>query len=358
MTDLRLCAQWAERGLDVEFEVPSGQVLAVLGPNGSGKSTALRIIAGLIRPDHAVVRLGDRLLTDTRTGIWVPPHERRVGLMLQDPLLFPHLCVAANVGFAPRHRRRERPAIAQRWLAEVDAGDLSARKPRELSGGQAQRVAIARALAGEPDVLLLDEPTSGLDVSAAAAVRTVLRRVLTRDGRCAVLVTHDVLDVLTLADRVVVLEDGRVAEAGGASEVLSAPRSSFAARTAGVNLVNGIVDGHGVLRTATDQHWHGESAQPLNPGQSAVAVFSPAAVAVFVERPSGSPRNLVEVTVSEVEARGTTIRLRAEPAAPELPGIAADITGEALTDLGLTPGSRVWFAVKAQEVALHPADRR
>ncbi|EUA35563.1 ABC transporter family protein [Mycobacterium xenopi 3993] len=169
--------------------------------------------------------------------------------MPQDPLLFPHLSVAANVAFGLRHsgrrgwrglRRRCRES-ARRWLREVDAEELADRRPRQLSGGQAQRVAIARALAAEPDALLLDEPLAGLDVGAAGAVRAVLRKVVSRDARATVLVTHDLLDVFTLADRVLVLESGRVAETGPVADVLTAPRSHFGARIAGVNLVNGTI---------------------------------------------------------------------------------------------------------------------
>ncbi|HEX5144721.1 MAG TPA: ATP-binding cassette domain-containing protein, partial [Mycobacterium sp.] len=195
MSGLFLDVAVAERGVDLQFSVPPGEVLAVLGPNGSGKSTALQLIAGLLRPDRGVVRLGRHVLTDTDSGTFVATHERRVGLLMQDPLLFPHLSVAANVEFAPRrlHGRAQARDTALRWLDEVDATDLANRRPRQLSGGQAQRVAIARALAAEPDVLLLDEPMAGLDVAIAAALRGVLRRVLRRDGRCAILVTHDIL---------------------------------------------------------------------------------------------------------------------------------------------------------------------
>ncbi len=350
-----MCARRSPtRGLDIEFSVPAGEVMAVLGPNGAGKSTALHVVTGLVRPDSGLVRLGDRVLTDTGAGVNVATHDRRVGLLLQDPLLFPHLTAADNVAFAPRAQRRGRAAARERalhWLREVGAGEFADRKPRELSGGQAQRVAIARALAGEPDVLLLDEPMAGLDVAVAAAIRAVLRRVLARDGRSAMLVTHDLLDVVTLADHVLILEDGRVAEAGRTADVLGAPRSGFGARLAGVNVVTGTVESDGVLRTPAGEFWHGIPAVPLTPGQPAVAVFQPAAVAVFAEPPKGSPRNVLEVTIAEFDTRGSTIRLRADVP----PGIAADITADAAADLWLAPGSRVWFAIKAQEVVLHGA---
>ncbi|KUH93287.1 ATP-binding cassette domain-containing protein [Mycobacterium sp. IS-3022] len=348
MTGISLRAVVEHRGVDVEFDVAAGEVLAVLGPNGAGKSTVLHVIAGLVRPDDGVVRVGDRVLTDTASRVDVPTHDRRVGLLLQDPLLFPHLDVTANVAFPPGSRRPEH------WLAEVDATDLAGRRPRQLSGGQAQRVALARALAAEPDVLLLDEPLSKLDVAAAAAMRKVLRRVLVRDGRSAVMVTHDLLDVVTLADRVLVLESGRVVESGSAATVLASPRSGFGARLAGVNLVRGTAGDGGVLTTRWGRTWYGTAGVDVTAGVAAVALFHPAAVALYRERPHGSPRNTVEVTVAEVDARGPAIRVRAEEQPDGGPGLAADITADSAAELRLAPGERVYFAVKAQEVTIYP----
>jgi molybdate transport system ATP-binding protein len=262
--------------------------------------------------------------------------------------IVPHLSVT-GVAFAPRSSR----AVAAHWLAEVDAADLADRHPRQLSGGQAQRVALARALAADPDVLLLDEPLAGLDVSAATAMRRVLRRVLARDGRSAVLITHDLLDVLTLADRVLVLEDGRIIESGSATTVLATPRSRFGARFAGVNLVDGTAGADGVLTTQWGTVWHGNPAADVAPGQSAVALFNPAAVAVYRDKPHGSPRNTVEVTVAELDSRGAVIRVRADEQPDGAPGLAADITAESAAELRLAPGDRVYFSVKAQEVAVH-----
>lgn len=367
MSGLQLRAVVADRHVDVEFSVAAGEVLAVLGPNGAGKSTLLHVIAGLLRPDDGVVRLGNRDLTDTAAGINVATHDRRVGLLLQDALLFPHMSVAANVAFGPHSRRAAlRPAraaqtaTALRWLREVDAERLAERKPRQLSGGQAQRVAIARALAAEPDVLLLDEPLAGLDVAAAAAIRAVLRNVITRIGCAAVLVTHDLLDVFTLADRVLVLEAGKIAEIGPVPEVLSTPRSHFAARIAGINLVNGTVAGDGSLRADAGDRWYAAaaaSAAPLSPEQRAIAVFPPTAVAVYRERPHGSPRNTFAVTVAELDVRGPAVWVRGEQQPDGAPGLAAEITVDAASELQLVPGDRVWFSVKAHEVSLHPAAR-
>jgi molybdate transport system ATP-binding protein len=350
MTGVALRAVVESRGVDIEFDIAAGEVLAVLGPNGAGKSTALHVIAGLVRPDRGRVQVGRRVLTDTETGVHVATHDRRVGLLLQDALLFPHLSVARNVAFAPRSSL----AAAAYWLAEVDAADLGDRMPRQLSGGQAQRVALARALAAEPDVLLLDEPLAGLDVGAATTMRKVLRRVLARDGRSAVLITHDLLDVLTLADRVLVLDAGRIVESGSAATVLATPRSRFGARFAGVNLVGGTADTEGVLTTQWGTTWHGSPGPDLVAGESAVALFNPAAVAVYREKPHGSPRNTVEVTVAELDSRGAVIRVRADEQPDGAPGLAADITAESAAELHLVPGDRVYFSVKAQEVIVHP----
>jgi molybdate transport system ATP-binding protein len=361
MSELDLRAVVAERNLDVQFSVSAGEVLAVLGPNGAGKSTALHVIAGLIRPDAGWVRLGDRVLTDTAAGVHVATHRRRVGLLLQDPLLFPHMSVAANVAFGPHSRRRRLPASRARerasalhWLREVDAEQLADRRPRQLSGGQAQRVAIARALAAEPDVLLLDEPLAGLDVAAAAAIRAVLRTVVNRDRRAVILITHDLLDVFTLADRVLVIESGKIAEIGSVANVLAAPRSHFGARIAGVNLVNGTIGVDGTLHAVSGAHWHGTPAEELTAGQGAIAMFPPAAVAVFRDQPHGSPRNTVAVTVAELDGRGPAVRVRGVDQPDGAPGLAADITVDAAAELRLTPGEQVWFSAKAQAVALYP----
>lgn len=373
MNQLQLRAVVADRNLDVEFSVAAGEVLAVLGPNGAGKSTALHVIAGLVHPDAGVVRLGDRLLTDTGAGVDVATHHRRVGLLLPDPLLFPHLSVAANVAFGPRNRHNKmsrlfRPGRAQeraqeksrvlRWLREVDAEQLAERKPRQLSSGQAQRVAIARALAAEPEVLLLDEPLAGLDVAAAAAIRTVLRTAVTRTGCAGILVTHDLLDVCTLADRVLVLEAGKVAEMGPAAKVLTAPRSHFGARIAGLNLVSGTYRSDGSLRSPRGDHWRGPVGEELTDGQHAVAVFAPAAVSVYRGPPHGSPRNAVEVTVAGLDTRGPAVLVRGQDQLDGAPGLVAEIAVDAAAELLLRPGMRVWFSVKAREVALYPAPRR
>ncbi|MDF1703200.1 MAG: ABC transporter ATP-binding protein [Aeromicrobium sp.] len=337
-----------DRDVTVRLEVAHGETLALLGPNGAGKSTVLGAVAGLVAPTSGHVVLDGRDLTGVR------PHRRHVALLAQDPLLFPHLSVLDNVAFAPRSTGAGRSAsrsAARAHLREVGVEDLADRRPDRLSGGQAQRVAVARALAADPAVLLLDEPMAALDVDVVPALRQVLRRSLA--DRTVLLVTHDPLDALLLADRVVVLERGRVVEDGATQEVLTRPRSAFAARIAGLNLVAGRWDGRAVV--------HGDavltglpSSEPLPTGGAAVAVFSPAAVSVYPQPPSGSPRNALAAVVTDVEPLGDRVRVTAAVGSLT---ITAEVTPSAAADLELVPGAEVHLAVKAVEVAVHAARR-
>ncbi|MFC7341248.1 sulfate/molybdate ABC transporter ATP-binding protein [Saccharopolyspora griseoalba] len=342
----------AEFALRAEFEVAAGEVLAVLGPNGAGKSTLLSILAGELVPDRGRVELDGDTWLDTERGINVPTHRRGVGLLAQQALLFPNLTAGDNVAFGPRAAGRGKEAaraIAEQWLSEVDATALAARRPGRLSGGQAQRVALARALAAEPRLLMLDEPLAALDVDAAPAVRGLLHQVLRGQRTPTVLVTHDVLDAVVLADRLLVLLDGEIVEQGPTREVLARPREPFTARIAGLNLLAGEAVEDGV---AVGEHRiSGRAVEEVVPGEAAAAVFAPSAVAVHRERPGGSPRNALRGRVSALEPRGDVVRVRGV-----LPdgAIAADVTPAAVAELGVTSNDEVWFAVKAAEVAIHP----
>lgn len=204
--------------LAADLRLPDGQVLAVLGANGAGKSTLLDVIAGLQRPTRGAVRLGGRDLTHT------PPHRRRIGLLRQDPLLFPHLSALDNVAFGIRLRGRGRRAAraeARRWLEHVHVGDLAHRRPGQLSGGQAQRVGIARVLATEPELLLLDEPFKALDAATTPALRTLVQDVLAESGHQAIVVTHDPADARALADTALVLAGGAITARGDVDMVLA-----------------------------------------------------------------------------------------------------------------------------------------
>ncbi|MCU1684464.1 MAG: modC [Amycolatopsis sp.] len=344
--------------LSVAFDVPAGGVLAILGPNGSGKSSVLSCLSGLLSPRRADIQLAGRVLVGGRVDL--PPYARAIGLLSQDPMLFPHLSVLDNVAFSPRSKgtsRARAKAIAQDWLGKVDAAELSARKPSQLSGGQAQRVAVARALAAEPDLLLLDEPFAALDVGSAPAIRGLLRRVLrAQTERATVLVTHDPLDALSLADQVVVLAGGRIIERGPTREVLSAPRAAFTARIAGLNLVAGTAV-EGGLRTGEGHLVAGILADDVVPHEPAVAVFSPSVVAIYPDDDHhGSPRNTVEAVVGALEPHGPVVRVRAIGAG-WANGLAADLTPASVAELALEPGSPVTLSVKATSVAVHPATR-
>jgi molybdate transport system ATP-binding protein len=339
-----------DRNVDLAVEAAAGETLALLGPNGSGKSTALGVVAGLVVPQSGRVELDGRVLTDVGPGrpdVRVPPHARRTALLGQEPLLFPHLDALENVAFGPRssgtpHATARRDA--QHWLDEVGVGELSRRRPGQLSGGQAQRVAVARALAADPALLLLDEPMAALDVAVLPALRQTLRRVLA--DRTVVFVTHDPLDALLLADRVVVLADGKVVEQGASSDVLSRPRSPFAARLAGLNLVAGTWRDD-CVETPDGVRVHGlVVGEAPAPEASAIATFRPSAVAVFRDRVEGSPRNSFLVTITEIEPLADLIRVHAG-------SLHADVTVQAAADLSLDAGLQVTFLVKATEVSVY-----
>ncbi|MGC0143394.1 ABC transporter ATP-binding protein [Pseudactinotalea sp. Z1732] len=351
----------SEREVRLDLEVPAGQIVALLGPNGAGKSTALALASGTLHPSAGTVHLGSRQVAGQ--GGWVPPHRRGTSLLAQEPLLLPHLDVLANVAFGPQSQgagRARARQIAMARLAEVGIAHLAHRRSRELSGGQQQRVALARALAPDPELLLLDEPLGALDVEAAAQMRQVLRTSLREAGRTALVVTHDLLDVLALACSVVVLSDGRVVEQGPTLQVLARPRSEFAARFAGVNMLSGVWESRDAITLTGGLVIHGMPdggetgpGRPVVAGRAAAATFSPRAVAVHRDAPGGSPRNTVEVRVVGIEQQGELVRLRARTTAGLT--LAADVTPAAVASLGLTVGQEVTFVIKAAEVNLYAA---
>ena len=343
-----------------DLEIPAGEAVAVLGPNGAGKSTLLSLVAGLVAPDSGQIRLGGRLLTgiDADRQVLVAPEHRKVGLMGQDPLLFPHLSALENVAFGPRSQGLGRHAArvsAGNWLERMGLSAFASRRPAQLSGGQRQRVALARALAAEPQLLLLDEPLGALDAQTVPEIRQVLRTHLRESGTTSLLVTHDVLDAAVLADRVIVIERGAVVDDGPTRTVLTAPRSSFGATLAGLNLVTGTVDasatagGGASLTTASGLVLTGIAADDLPAGSGAAAVFRPSAVSVFASPPGGSPRNHWRAGIASLEPGTTAVRLRTAGA----PEIAVDVTPAAIAEMQLEPGAQVYLSVKATEVTVH-----
>lgn len=362
--DLSVAARLARGGfsLDVEFEARAGRTVALLGPNGAGKSTTLAVVAGTDEPDRArrldgpapdvvEVHLGGRVLTDTRSGIRVPPERRRIGVVHQDHLLFDHLSVLDNVAFGPRSHGRStsRARADAREIADrMGVGDLLDRRPRDLSGGQGQRVAIARALAARPDVLLFDEPLAALDVESRRDLRRELRRHLDAFPGPCVLVTHEPEDAFALADDIVVLEDGRVSMRGTPGDVRRRPATPYVAALGGSNLFSGHAR-DGVVRL--DDHDHVLTvADSAVTGPVAVTVH-PRVVSLHRSRPEGSQRNVWATTVDFVEPLGDTVRVTLGAPLP----LGVDVTPGAVDALGLSPGGDVWAAVKATELTVTPA---
>ncbi len=338
--------------LHAALRVPAGRVVAVLGPNGAGKSTVLRVLAGLQPLTGGRVRLEGRTLDDPVEGIRVPAQERAVGLVPQDSLLFPHLTVLDQVAFGPRHQGASRAAarsVAADWLLRTALEPLAGRRPAQLSGGQARRVAIVRALAARPRMLLLDEPLAALDVRAVLTVRTFLHQHLRDFAGVTVLVTHDALDAMVLADTLVVLDHGRVVQTGPPRDVAGHPRSEHVAALVGLNLVRGTADGATVRvdgpKGPVDVH-------TATAGTGEVfASFVPAAVALHLDRPHSSPRNGWPGVVVGLTPHGDAVRVELDGALPLL----ADVTAAAVAELGIEPGLPVWASVKATEVRVYSA---
>ncbi|MFC0113682.1 sulfate/molybdate ABC transporter ATP-binding protein [Kibdelosporangium aridum] len=334
--------------LNAQVDVQPGSTLALLGPNGAGKSTALRALAGLRPLTGGAVELGGRTLDDPARNVFVPAEHRSIGVVFQDYLLFGHLSAVDNVAFGLRARgmrKHEANAEATEWLERVGLAQQARHKPRQLSGGQAQRVALARALAIRPDLLLLDEPLAALDAATRIQIRAQLRKHLDEYEGATVLVTHDPLDAMVLADRLLVVEHGSVVQAGPPAEIARRPRTDYIAALVGLNLYRGVANGvsiklddGGVLTTA-------------HPMDGAVFVtFPPNAVSLHKNRPEGSPRNTWLAEVAGIEQHADTVRVRLNGT----PDLLADVTTAAVAELSLTPGQQVWVTVKATETHAYP----
>jgi len=339
--------------LDLELTVEPGEVVALLGPNGAGKSTAIRAIAGLLPITSGEIRLGDDLW-DAPPRVFRSADRRPIGVVFQDYLLFNHLSALENVAFGLRARgtpKQTARAEAARWLETVGLSEYARTRPRSLSGGQAQRVALVRALATSPDLLLLDEPLAALDASTTLHVRAELSQRLGRyDGR-TLLVTHDPLDAMVLADRLVIVEDGQIVQEGAPTEIARRPRTEYVAQLVGLNLYRGRA--HGNLVTLDG----GGTVTTASPSEGAVFVaFPPSAVSLYPERPTGTPRNTWPMQVAGVEQHAHTVRVRLTPHdAPAPMSLLADITTAAVADLHLTPGQHLHATLKATEIQTYPA---
>ncbi|WP_137990872.1 ABC transporter permease [Streptomyces vilmorinianum] len=326
------------------LDAEPGTTIAVVGPNGAGKTTLLRALLGLTDRAHATLRLGGTEVSE------LPAHRRQVAWVPQDGALFPHLSALANTAYGLRARgvaRAEARREARLWLDRLGVGHLAHRRPAELSGGQAQRVALARALAARPRLLLLDEPLAALDQTTRAQVRHMLRSHLSGFGGVCLIVTHDPVEAVSLADRVLVLEDGRALQDAAPAEVTRHPRSPWVARMLGRNAWPGTATDAGL---ALDDGGTLVAADPLPPGTAALAIIAPEAVSVHREKPGGSPRNVWPGTVREITASGS--RLRVLITSERVPSLVAEITPQAAAELGLADGVSVWTGVKATEVTV------
>ncbi|MFK4144567.1 ABC transporter ATP-binding protein [Streptomyces sp. NPDC004065] len=342
--DARLVVERGAFRLDVALTAAPGDVVALLGPNGAGKTTALRALAGLLPLTDGHFRLDGRDLDRT------PPESRPVGVVFQDYLLFPHLTALDNVAFGPRCRgvpKARARAEAAAWLDRMGLADFTSARPRHLSGGQAQRVALARALATRPRLLLLDEPLAALDARTRLEVRARLRHHLADFEAVAVLVTHDPLDAMVLADHLVVVEDGHVVQRGTPADIARHPRTDYIAHLVGLNLYRGEADGHTV---------HVDGGAPITTTEDLTGpvfvAFPPGAVTLHRDRPTGSSaRNVWRCEVAGLETHGDQIRA---DLTGDLP-LAADLTTIAAAELDLHPGAAVWATVKATQTHAYPA---
>jgi molybdate transport system ATP-binding protein len=335
--------------IDVAITVESGETVAVLGPNGAGKTSVLRGLAGLLPLEGGRVTLDDEVLEDPAASIRVPTERRPIGMVFQDYLLFPHLSVVENIAFGLRSRGTAK-AIAKRkalsWLERVGLAGLGDRKPAELSGGQAQRAALARAMATEPRLLLLDEPMAALDASNRIGLRRELRRELAAFHGVRLLVTHDPVEAIAMADRLIIMEDGRAVQEGTPAAVTQRPRSRYVADLVGVNLFRGRASKNVISLVG------GGSLTVADESEGDVfAVVHPRTVALYRTRPDGTPRNIWEGRAMDIDLMGDRARVRLSG----VPSIVAEVTPTGMRELGLDRGESVWIAVKATEVVVYAA---
>jgi len=270
-----------------------------------------------------------------------------VGMVFQDYLLFPHLSTVDNIAFGLRSRgvpkARARDS-ARTWLDRVGLVEYARAKPGGLSGGQAQRVALARALIGNPELLLLDEPLAALDARTKLEVRADLRRHLSEYAGATVVVSHDPIDAMALADEVAVIEHGRVVQSGPPGEVARRPRTDYVARLIGLSLLAGTGEGEQVRLDS------GARVAVADPARGSVYVaIRPEAVAIYPTEPHGSPRNVWPARLASATPHGSAVRCDLTGPVP----LTADLTATAFAELGLVPGSEVWATVKAHEVEVY-----
>lgn len=355
-----------ERGsfqLEADFSAAPGEVLGVLGPNGAGKTTLLRALSGLDALTSGSIHLGGLTLDDAATDTFVPAERRPVGLVFQNYRLFPHLDVRDNVAYAPRVQgagRRQSRAAADRWLERLDLTALATRRPHEISGGQAQKVALARALAADPRLLLLDEPLSALDAKTRLDVRAQLRSHLQQFAGPVLIITHDPLEAMIMADRLLVIENGRVVQQGSPAHVARQPATQYVARLVGLNLYTGTLEvptrsvhldegGTFIVTLGDDDPVDEQGAEESV--RRVLVGLRPSAIAIHTAQPThASPRNVWQGTVTSLEQLADRVRVQVDAIPPAL----VDISAAAVADLALRPGTGVWLSAKATETEAYP----
>ncbi len=350
MLDAHLAKTRAGFALDVAFQAAAGATTVVVGESGAGKTSVLRLLAGLDRLDGGHVALDGIRYADAGGGLHVPAWQRNVGYVAQDYALFPHLTVLENVAFGLRAGgatpKRIRPA-AEGALDLVGIPELAGRLPGQLSGGQQQRAALARALVLEPRLLLLDEPLSSLDIQTRRAVRVELRGLLQRLPCVTVYVTHSPIEALVFGERVVVLDRGRVAQAGSREELLRHPRSPFVAELVGTNLFVGRATEPTAAPAASIRTPEGTVAiEEVRGADTVYLTVSPREIMLSRAFPEGSPQNVFAGSIVELIPEppgGERVRVVLDTQ----PALVAEVTREAVAALELREGVRVYAAFKA-----------
>lgn len=342
--------------LDCALEAEPGKTLVVAGPNGAGKSTLVAALAGLVPIDRGEVWLSGRLLERAPGGPRLSPQARGIGVVFQELRLFPHLSALDNAAFGLRARgraRREARAQARGLLADLELDAVRSQRPRSLSGGEAQRVALARALAIQPELLLLDEPLSALDLERRPRVRALLQGVLRRFRGVRLVITHDPVEALLLADLLAVIEDGRIVQAGAPDALRARPATRFVASLVGQNLIEGEV------RCEAGTTWLEVEGGRLivasgdvAPGSMALARIAPSAIVLSRERPNSSARNVLRGRVTSLDVSGDRARLHLDTTPP----LWCEITRAAVAALGLEKDQPVWATLKATEIDVYPRD--
>ena len=336
---------------DVSIGVETGEFVCLLGPSGSGKTTLLRLTAGLETLQSGRITIDGTTVAEGGHAHQIPPERRGVGLMFQDYALFPHLTVAQNIGFGLRNGTRDGGWI-ERALADMLLAHLGERYPHTLSGGQQQRIALLRALAPAPGILLLDEPFSGLDEHLRQRVRQETRAILAERGVTTLMVTHNPEAAMFLADRIVVLNDGRVAQDASPVEIYTAPADPFIVRMFGpANEFGGVVR-DGVLATTLGP----VSAHGIGNGKRALCLVRADGIEVCAEPPGGGSGH-VRVRVENARVLGATSYLLLEPTAGAISGRSPSTIEARLPGIHVpATGSEVWARAREEQTFVFALD--